>query len=418
MAERVPIWYELSAEGQRATVRDFSLRRLAQLAARLKTELGAAGIAVASVAPGTNEICCVASCGASAPPPGTRLDLHSGLSGQCMRENRTFFSNNVALDERVSAAACQSLGVRSFACVPLRQGTTCIGMLAVFSEMAGFFNSSVIERIEREAVHISEIIGPATSSRGKLAIVDGTMRESGDGQAGGNSRSDARKDESLRLHVAELAGSVREGHWKRIALIAVSVLLIVVIAAAATIKVQQRRFIARRDHANLPAPQPMAADDSSVTELMASAQAGSVAGQAELAQRYAEGNGVAPDKVMACVWYIIAGAKGDTSAKASAVALSHSLRANEIAQIRFNVGKLYVQGTAVPRDLVTAYSWFALAQAAGDVRAGTEQEKLEAIMNPQQVAEGLQRARDWMMAQRSKHERASQSVAANSAPSP
>jgi localization factor PodJL len=120
-----------------------------------------------------------------------------------------------------------------------------------------------------------------------------------------------------------------------------------------------------------------------------------------LAARYEKGDGLQRDSLKACVWYIIAGSNGDLAAKDRAVRLSHRLPQFQIAEIRFNVGKMYVQGTGVPRDLVAAYSWFALAQAAGDVRARDEQEKLEASMTREQVSEGLGRASDWLLAHRS-----------------
>lgn len=448
MAERVPIWYELSNAAGRSATDDASFLKLAQIAARLKAEIGAAGVAVASFVPGSDEIRCMASCGTGAPPVGTLLDVHSGLSGKCIRENRTFFSNNAALDERVSAGACERLGVRSFACIPLRQRDRCIGVLAVFSDRAGRFNSSIMERVEREAARISELVGPAIPSRAKLAIIGNTATQSAASQVSDDSRSKLPRDNSIPLHVAEpaagrkqpgasrrddalhlqaahLAGSVREGAWKRTALIAVSILLLVVITGALATKLQRRRSVTRRDSATQSTPQAERTVAIPVSELTASAQSGSLAAQAELAHRYANGNGVEQDRVKASVWYIIAGANGDGQAKASAVALSHSLLAAEIAQIRFNIGKIYVEGTAVPRDLVAAYSWFSLAQAAGDVRAANEQEKLEAMMSPQQVSEGLARARDWMMAHPSKHwanhpakRRAAPMAIANAAPGP
>ena len=60
-----------------------------------------------------------------------------------------------------------------------------------------------------------------------------------------------------------------------------------------------------------------------------------------------------------------------------------------------------MQGTGVRRDLVAAYSWFSLAQAAGDVRAHDEQQKLEALMSREQVSAGLRRASDWLLAHQS-----------------
>ena len=69
---------------------------------------------------------------------------------------------------------------------------------------------------------------------------------------------------------------------------------------------------------------------------------------------------------------------------------------------RFNVGKMFVKGTAVPADSVAAYSWFELAKAAGDIRADAEQAKLAAIMRPAEIAEARDRAAAWLQAHRRK----------------
>lgn len=94
-------------------------------------------------------------------------------------------------------------------------------------------------------------------------------------------------------------------------------------------------------------------------------------------------------------------AQGDLAAKDQAVRLSRRLLQFQIAEIRFNVGRMHMQGTRVKGDLVSAYSRFVLAQAAGDVRARDEQEKLKASMSSEQVSAGLRRASDWLFAHRS-----------------
>jgi hypothetical protein len=142
-------------------------------------------------------------------------------------------------------------------------------------------------------------------------------------------------------------------------------------------------------------------DNSQLHQLRQRANSGNVGAQALLAARYERGDGLQRDLLKACVWYIIAGSNGDVEAKDRAVRLSRRLPQFQIAEIRFNVGKMYVQGTGVPRDLVTAYSWFALAQAAGGVRTRDEQKQLEASMTHEQISEGLRRASDWLLGHRS-----------------
>jgi TPR repeat protein len=137
-----------------------------------------------------------------------------------------------------------------------------------------------------------------------------------------------------------------------------------------------------------------------IRKLMESAASGDVKAQISLGDRYRKGDGVTSDKVKAAAWYIIAGAHGNERAKRESVLITHDLPQFEIGEIRFNVGKMYSEGIGGRRDLVSAYSWFALAQAAGDVRAQSEQEKLEHIMTDAQISEAFHRASGWLAAHR------------------
>jgi localization factor PodJL len=135
---------------------------------------------------------------------------------------------------------------------------------------------------------------------------------------------------------------------------------------------------------------------------MESAASGDVKAQISLADRYRKGDGLRADKVKAAAWYIIAGAHGNERAKRESVSITHGLPQYEIGEIRFNVGKMYSDGIGGRRDLVSAYSWFALAQAAGDVRAQAEQDKLEHVMTDAQISEAFHRASGWLAAHRTR----------------
>ena len=151
-------------------------------------------------------------------------------------------------------------------------------------------------------------------------------------------------------------------------------------------------------------------------KLIESATSGNLQAQVSIADRYSHGDGVPLDKVKAAAWYIVAGAHGSDRAKRESVLITRDLPQFEIAQIRFNVGKMYSDGIGGRPDLVAAYSWFALAQAAGDVRASAEQEKLERIMSSAQVSEAFHRASSWLAAHRAHHSR--DTIAAYASKSP
>jgi GAF domain/PilZ domain len=76
-------------------------------------------------------VLCRASVGASAPALGTRLDVNSGLSGECFREGRTLRCDDAEHDPRVDLESCRRLGVRSILAAPVRFERDTIGLLMV-----------------------------------------------------------------------------------------------------------------------------------------------------------------------------------------------------------------------------------------------------------------------------------------------
>jgi len=98
---------------------------------------GATGAAV--VLPRDGEMICRASSGTTSPELGSRLDIASGLSGECIRTRRTQRCDDVLIDERADIEASQRLGVRSVIVMPLVQGTELLGVFELFSSQAYAF---------------------------------------------------------------------------------------------------------------------------------------------------------------------------------------------------------------------------------------------------------------------------------------
>src|SRR5258708_7418957 len=65
-------------------------------------------------------VMCRASVGESAPALGTRLDVNSGLSGECFRAGKTVRCDDAENDPRVDVESCPRLGVRSLVASPVR----------------------------------------------------------------------------------------------------------------------------------------------------------------------------------------------------------------------------------------------------------------------------------------------------------
>ena len=92
---------------------------------------GATGAAIVLQRDG--EMVCRASTGATAPELGSRLDVESGLSGECIRTLRTQRCDDTDTDPRVDSAASKRLGVRSLVVMPLLRDGELVGVFELFS---------------------------------------------------------------------------------------------------------------------------------------------------------------------------------------------------------------------------------------------------------------------------------------------
>src|SRR5581483_11844214 len=154
MAERVPIWYDV--RGGRSTSAE-TYPTLQNAAAQFHSELDLS-VAIAIAEQAVGEIKCVASSGPAAPPIGTKLGLEQGICAACVRQNRMQLSNDTAMHPMLSAELCGRLGMRSILAVPLRRGSTCVGFLAAFSDVAHRFDLPLIERIRVEVARMEGLL--------------------------------------------------------------------------------------------------------------------------------------------------------------------------------------------------------------------------------------------------------------------
>lgn len=87
-----------------------------------------------------NAVICRATVGESAPALGTRLDVNSGLSGECFREGKTLRCDDTENDPRVDLESCRKLGMRSILAAPVRYERDTIGLLIISSPHAFNFD--------------------------------------------------------------------------------------------------------------------------------------------------------------------------------------------------------------------------------------------------------------------------------------
>jgi GAF domain-containing protein len=93
-------------------------------------------------------VMCRASVGESAPALGTRLDVNSGLSGECFREGRTLRCDDTENDPRVDLESCRKLGVRSMLAAPVRYERDTLGLLMVFATEPFNFDEGDVAVVE------------------------------------------------------------------------------------------------------------------------------------------------------------------------------------------------------------------------------------------------------------------------------
>lgn len=389
-----------SAHSWRARAEPSSHDSFDALACRLLTMLPARGVAIAVLQ--EDGMRCRARAGQIAPALGAVVHSSSGISGRCLREGRALRCYDTELDPRVDKLASRRLGIRSLAVAPLRTDAKIVGIAEVFSDQVGQFDEGSLRTLERMAMEVSAqafALDSPPEPRGiqrQTALVRPgphlLVREETEvpkQAVVALASSDTSLDEPLQfLADIEHSSSLR---WNRFWKLGGAIALLVICSAGAISAV--RIYLSRASH-----PPALQAETDVSPEIRATAlraRSGDVAAQRTLADYYARQSS-ATDRVKAATWYVVAGIGGDQRARNSAAELTQKLQPFEIAQVQFNVGRMFATGLGVQRDQVSAYAWFMLAKAAGDVRADTELARLSAIMTAQETAAARQRAAVWL----------------------
>ncbi len=116
-------------------------------AARFFTDASGAALALWS----QGVVICRARSGDTAPPLGAKVDVDSGVSGECLRSGRSQRCNDTLIDPRVDPEVCLEMGIRSLAAVPLRGGQGVIGILEIFSDRPNAFSDAHITLLKKLA---------------------------------------------------------------------------------------------------------------------------------------------------------------------------------------------------------------------------------------------------------------------------
>jgi len=149
-----------------------------------------------------------------------------------------------------------------------------------------------------------------------------------------------------------------------------------------------------------------------IRTLTKAAELGSVIAQYDLGALYEAGDGIPVDYAAAAAWYRAAAAqdfapalaglgalqlRGRGVAKDPAAAAVALKRAAELgdAKGQYLLAISYLNGAGVARDHVAALKWFAISAMRGHAEAIRQRDELVGSMNRHDVAEALERARQW-----------------------
>jgi TonB family protein len=110
---------------------------------------GATGAAIAM--PRDGEVVCVGRSGETAPDLGERLNVDSGISGECLRTGVSLRCDDASRDFHVDAEVCRQMGLQSIAVVPLRGQHGRVGVLEVFSTESYAFTEEKMDLLGRLA---------------------------------------------------------------------------------------------------------------------------------------------------------------------------------------------------------------------------------------------------------------------------
>ncbi|HLK32719.1 MAG TPA: GAF domain-containing protein [Terriglobales bacterium] len=376
----------------------FDMSRLAQ-EALLKSSAHGAAIALAE----RDLMLCRATAGEIAPPPGTRLDAESGISGACVRSGRWLRCDDPQLDPHVDRESCRMLGINSVLAVPIGERGNVLGLIEVFSRQLYAFNEThcaALQELARTiALSLRPQATPATPSPAPLPqpVEEATRPASAEPAPATTPTPAAQVSASPTVPAVEPSDEntppAESSGRQRTILLGMLVAVVIIglwfalnrgsggaknvdAATPALSNSAQETQAAAQGESKLPDSMPAAEVPSSLHDLLKRARAGDAEAEFELGARYAGGDEVRQDYSEAVKWFTRSAEGGQVLAAAT-------------------LGAYYWAGRGVSQDDVSAYMWSAIAKDGGDEASKYRLAILRARMTAGEVAEGEQRAAAW-----------------------
>lgn len=350
---------------------------LQSIAERALTSTRATGAAIALTE--GDEMICVASAGSDAPPVGTRLQVGSGFSGECVRTGRALRCDDSERDERVDREGCRVLGIRSMVAVPIKPGNRVTGLVEVFSSQPYAFNATDISFLQ-------QLSGVIVSTMGQGAPAPAPAPDIQKAPVPRSRPARIASPPAIEL-AAKTATAVKPAKQPRLhKILLVSAIATFVFAVLWLISPWVLGTI-RSSGRTLPQVQPaqastarpggLPAEVNDLASLRKVAERGDPAAQFALGARYATGEEVKQDYTEAVRWFTQAAEQGHILAQAT-------------------LGAYYWAGRGVSQDLTKAYFWSVLARAGGDQASKYRVAVLTSRMTRGQVLAAQQQANDWL----------------------
>ncbi|HEY6765757.1 MAG TPA: GAF domain-containing protein [Candidatus Sulfotelmatobacter sp.] len=336
------------------------------IANRAQNLTRATGSAIALVAAEPGFMVCRASSGPDAPPSGSRLQVGSGFSGECVRSGKLLRCDDCETDDRVDQESCRALALRSILAAPIKASGTVIGLLEVLSARAHAFTQADCDILQRLADLVLAAVNRAGRHGNSNTIANKVPYvSSSPGSVLFAPPAGEEKKEKKEKDVEEQSDGKSPATRSMIQL--PRSYLFVLICTAATIALVLGYYFAPDLQARFQkhgtsveqtvlasSPPPAAAKNSvdamRLPRLQQLAAQGDPAAENAIGLLYAQGDDkekVAHDEKEAARWFMKAAEHGNTAAQSK-------------------LGSLYWSGRGVPQDFNKAYFWTVLARAGGD----------------------------------------------------
>jgi putative methionine-R-sulfoxide reductase with GAF domain len=334
------------------------------IATRAQTLIHATGAAIALADRNPEYMICRSSAGPDAPPVGTKLQIGSGFSGECVKTGLLLRCNDTETDPRVDPESCRTLGIRSILAIPVRVGEKSIALLEAFSGRSRAFSETDSMVVQRLAETVLAAINRAARAENlppleaapapkPFAPTPGSVLFASEP---GQEKREGKKAEREAASGVEI--SLPRAHLILLLMAAAAIFLALGYQSAPLIesKLRQRGpssalpTVLASSHApksGNAAPDGPSVETASLEQLRQMAEKGDAAAQNALGLRYATGDGLIVNERQAVYWFTRSAEQGNVPAQSK-------------------LGSVYFRGKDIPQNFSQAYFWMVLARASGD----------------------------------------------------